>query len=75
MYPLHDNFIPPIDAIIEKLNAYSDLQVQTFATATVLQGEYGAVMRALNESIAWSYENHGKAVFAIKLIPGYEPDG
>lgn len=74
MYPLNEDFIPPIDAVIEKLNSFPSIQVNTFATATTLIGDYDTVMDALKETLAWSHEKHGKAVFVTKLIPGYEPE-
>ncbi len=74
MYPLCDNFIPPIDAVIEKLNSFEGMQVDTFATATTIIGDYDFVMDALKETLAWSYEQFGIAVFVTKLIPGYDPD-
>lgn len=74
MYPLRDNFIPPIDAVIEKLNSFEGMQVDTFATATTIVGDYDFVMDALKETLAWSYEQFGIAVFVTKLIPGYDPD-
>ncbi|MFT4582374.1 MAG: hypothetical protein ACI915_001206 [Gammaproteobacteria bacterium] len=73
MYPLREDFIPAIDAVIEKLNSYANIKVQTFATATTLIGDYEAVMNAIKETIAWSYSNYGTAVFSAKIIPGYVP--
>jgi uncharacterized protein YqgV (UPF0045/DUF77 family) len=74
MYPLREDFVPPIDAVIEKLNSFEGMQVRTFTTATTLFGDYDLVMDALKETLAWSYEQFGMAVFVTKLIPGYDPD-
>ena len=71
MYPLKEEFIPPIDAVIDKLNSFDGLEVNTFATATTLVGEFDVVMQAITQTLAWSYENFGLAVFVAKLIPGY----
>jgi len=73
MYPLQHEFVVPIKSVINKLNSYKDLQVNTFITATTLVGDYDIVMNAIKETLAWSYEEHGTAVFVTKLIPGYEP--
>ena len=40
MYPNREDFIPPIKGFIEKINCYPGLEVQTFPTSTVVQGEY-----------------------------------
>jgi uncharacterized protein YqgV (UPF0045/DUF77 family) len=73
MYPLREEFIPAIDAVIEKLNSFANINVQTFATATTLIGDFEEVMNAIKETIAWSYSTYGTAVFAAKIIPGYTP--
>lgn len=73
MYPMRENYIPPIDAVIEKLNSYAELNVETFATATILVGENAAVMNALVETIEWSHAQFGTSVFVAKIIPGYPP--
>ena len=74
MYPLQDEYLPPIDAVIEKLNSYDGVAVHTYATATTVFGEYDRVMAILAETLAYSYARYGKAVFVARLIPGYEPD-
>ncbi|MGK0296537.1 MAG: hypothetical protein ACI9XC_000126 [Gammaproteobacteria bacterium] len=74
MYPLHQEFLIPIKAVINKLNSFEGIQVRTFTTATTLIGDYDIVMNAIKETLAWSYEKHGTAVFVTKLIPGYDPD-
>lgn len=74
MYPLRDNYIPPIDAVIDKFNSYKDVSVNTFATGTTILGEYDRVMEILHETLAWSHDRFGKAVFVARLIPGYDPE-
>jgi uncharacterized protein YqgV (UPF0045/DUF77 family) len=71
MYPMREEFIPPIDAVIERLNTFEDIEVNTFATATIVMGEYDPVFQCLKETIDWSYEQYGTSVFVVKLIPGY----
>ena len=73
MYPMREDFIPPIDAGIEKLNSFGNVSVETVATATIRIDDYDSVTNAIKETIAWSYTQFGTSVFAIKLIPGYEP--
>jgi len=74
MYPMREDFIPPIDRVIEKLNGFAGIKVETFPTATCLVGEFATVMAALEQTIAWSYEQFGTAVFVLKIIPGYAPE-
>jgi hypothetical protein len=74
MYPLREDYVTPIDAVIEKLNGFADVRVATFATATILSGDYEVVMTALCETIAWSHERFGTSVFVTKIIPGYGDD-
>ncbi len=72
LYPLQDHYLEFIKAVIEKLNTYDNVEVSTFPTATILIGEYGVVMAALTDVIAWSYEGYGKCVFVAKFLPDYE---
>lgn len=71
MYPLQDEYLSAIQAIIKKLNTYDGIQIQTFPTATILMGDYDLVMDALKEAMRWSVEECGKAVFVTKFLPGY----
>ena len=72
LYPLQDEYLQIIQAFIEKLNSYQGLKIQTFPTATIIGGDYDAVMDCLKESLRWSTENQGKAVFVAKILPNYE---
>lgn len=72
MYPLAENYIPPIDGFIARINDYAELKVQTFPTCTVIVGEQGRVMDVLKEAMAWSHDNYGKAIFVTKFIHDYE---
>ena len=47
LYPNNENFIPPIDSFIVRLNSYGGVKVKTFPTATIVQGEYDLVMDIL----------------------------
>ncbi|MFT6300363.1 MAG: hypothetical protein ACJA2R_000367 [Saprospiraceae bacterium] len=72
MYPNKENFIPPIDGFIKKINLYDGLKIKTFPTSTVVQGEYDFAMKAVQETILACYEEFGMAVYVVKYIPGYE---
>ena len=72
MYPNKEDFIPPINGFIEKINCYEDLKITTFPTSTVFQGEYNYAMKAVQETIAQCYKEFNMAVYVAKIIPGYE---
>ena len=52
LYPLTEDFIPPIKDVIERLNRHPDLEVVTNPMATQVRGEYETVMDALKTEIA-----------------------
>ena len=68
LYPLADDFIPPIDDVIERLNAHESLEVITNPMSTQIRGEYDEVMAALNREIKTTFESSPKAIFAIKIL-------
>lgn len=68
LYPLDENFIPPIKDVIRRLNAYETLEVVTNPMATQLRGDYDDVMNALKEEIGVTFEQVPKAIFAIKIL-------
>ena len=72
MYPNREDFIPPIDGFIRKINQFSDLNITTFPTSTVVQGEYNHAMQAVQKTIAACYKEFAMAVYVMKVIPGYE---
>ncbi|WP_339672899.1 YkoF family thiamine/hydroxymethylpyrimidine-binding protein [Dasania marina] len=72
LYPNNENFIPPIDSFIARLNQHDDVQVQTFPTATIVMGEYDRVMDILKVAMKAHREEFGMGVFVAKFIPGYE---
>ena len=68
LYPLDEDFIPPIKDVIERLNTYDEIEVVTNPMATQLRGEYDKVMEALKREIGTTFERVPKAVFAIKIL-------
>ena len=72
MYPNREDFIPPIKDFIKKINNYEDLKVVTYPTSTVVQGEYIYAMNAVQETIAFCYQEYDMAVYVAKIIQGYE---
>jgi len=68
LYPLADDFIPPIKDVIERLNANSSVEVVTNMMSTQIRGDYDVVMAALNQEIKKTFDQCPKAVFAIKIL-------
>jgi len=68
LYPLDENFIPPIQDVIARLKGHENLYVDTNAMSTQIRGEYDDVMGALSGEIKKTIENIPKAVFAIKIL-------
>ena len=68
LYPLQDDYIPPIDAIIEALNARTGLTVKTNAMSTQISGDYASVFDAIQSSLAQSVERFGQQVLVCKFI-------
>ena len=68
LYPLVDDFIPPIEDMIERLSSYKSLGVKTSLMSTQIRGEYVEVMAALNREVKSSFESADKVVFAIRNL-------
>ncbi|MBT4591273.1 MAG: hypothetical protein HOM90_03925 [Porticoccaceae bacterium] len=72
MYPNREEFIPPIDGFIEKVNRFEHLKITTFPTSTVVQGEYEHAMKAVQDTISACHHEYNMAVYVAKIISGYE---
>ena len=68
-YPLADDYKPPIRALIERLEQ-SGLEVHAGRMSTEMFGEYDEVMKVLSDTMKWSFEKYGKAVFVAKIMEG-----
>ena len=68
LYPLADDFLRPIEDIVERLNARDDVSVQTNRMSTQVVGEYEAVMTLLQDELKRCFDRVPKAVFAIKIL-------
>ena len=68
LYPLDQDFIPPIKDVIERLNARADIEVVTNPMATQIRGECETVMDVLKDEIGKTFEQIPKAVFVIKIL-------
>ncbi|MES2605473.1 MAG: histidine kinase, partial [Pseudomonadota bacterium] len=74
MYPFCSDYKVPIQGFIDRLNTLQGLRVVTTATATMVVGEFDAVMKAFSDMLEWSYRTYGRAVYVTKFIPDYNPD-
>ena len=75
LYPLSENFIPPIKDVIARFNQYSDISVVTNPMSTQLRGEFDDVMDALRKELGTTFEQVPKAVFAIRILNNPLQDG
>ncbi len=68
LYPLVDEFIPPISSFIERLNSYEGLSVMTTSTSTQVSGDYPLVMDVLGKEMQRTHEEVGQAIFVAKFL-------
>ena len=68
LYPLHPEYIPPIQDFIDRLNADPQLRVTTNSMSTQVFGDYDAVMQALVRELRPTFEDNDKAVFVMKVL-------
>jgi uncharacterized protein YqgV (UPF0045/DUF77 family) len=68
LYPLDEDFVPPIQDVIMRLNSHDSIDVVTNQMSTQIRGEYDDVMAALHKEIGVTFENVPKAVFAVKIL-------
>jgi hypothetical protein len=68
LYPLHDDYIPPIKDFIQRLNQDGRFRVLTNDMSTQVFGRYEDVMSALTREIRPTFEQDGKAIFVMKVL-------
>jgi uncharacterized protein YqgV (UPF0045/DUF77 family) len=68
LYPLHQDFIPPIQKFIDRLNTDPRLRVITNSMSTQVFGEYDAVMQTLVRELRGTLAANDKAVFVMKVL-------
>jgi uncharacterized protein YqgV (UPF0045/DUF77 family) len=68
LYPLHQQYIPPIQNFIDRLNADPRLRVVTNSMSTQVFGEYDALMQTLTRELRVTFEGNDKAVFVMKVL-------
>lgn len=73
MYPLHEDYEPPILNFIERLRKNPNVQVSTNAMSTQVTGPYDVVHELLRQEMRTSFARYGKAIMVVKFIPGALP--
>ena len=68
LYPLHQQYIPPIQDFIDRLNLDRRLRVVTNSMSTQVFGDYDAVMQVLVRELRLTFEANDKAVFVMKVL-------
>ena len=68
LYPLVNEYIPPIQSFIDRLNAYETLNVSTSSTSTQVTGSYADVMSILGAEMQRTHEEVGQAIFVAKFL-------
>jgi uncharacterized protein YqgV (UPF0045/DUF77 family) len=68
LYPLHQDFIPPIQNFIDRLNTDPRLRIVTNSMSTQVFGDYDAVMHTLVRELRSTLEANDKAVFVMKVL-------
>ena len=66
-YPLKEEFIPPIQSFIDRLNTYNDLNVETNGMSTQVFGEYDAVLAIVTKEMKAAMELP-YSIFVMKVI-------
>jgi uncharacterized protein YqgV (UPF0045/DUF77 family) len=70
LYPLDEDYVPPIKDFIGRINAHAGLSVVTNAMSTQVSGEHEALFAALAAETRRTFEAGGRAVFVMKVLGG-----
>lgn len=68
LYPLDENFIPPIKDIIDRLGQHDGVEIERNRMSTQIRGDFDVVMPVLTREIRTTFDDVPKAVFAIKIL-------
>jgi uncharacterized protein YqgV (UPF0045/DUF77 family) len=68
LYPLRADYIPTIQAFIDRLNADSRLRVVTNSMSTQVFGDYDVIFELLHREVRATFEATDKAVLVMKLL-------
>lgn len=68
LYPLRADYIPVIQAFIDRLNTDARLQVITNSMSTQVFGDYEVIFELLRRECRATFAATDKAVFVMKLL-------
>ena len=68
LYPLTQEYIPPIRGFIDRLNADGRFKVVTNDMSTQVFGAYDEVMETLTRELKPTFERDGKSIFVMKVL-------
>jgi uncharacterized protein YqgV (UPF0045/DUF77 family) len=75
MYPLAGDYRPLIQAFIDRLNTYPEVQVLTNTLSTQIWGQLDRVMEILAEEMRRVALAGPQPIFVLKVLPGLEAPG
>jgi uncharacterized protein YqgV (UPF0045/DUF77 family) len=73
MYPLTGDYRPHIQAFIDRLNTYPELEVLTNSLSTQIFGPLDRTMSILSAEIERAASAGPQLVFVAKVLPGLAP--
>jgi hypothetical protein len=68
LYPLEREFLPPIQAFIDRLNTDRRFRVVTNSMSTQVFGAYDELLPFLVREIRPTFERDGKSIFVLKIL-------
>jgi uncharacterized protein YqgV (UPF0045/DUF77 family) len=68
LYPLQEDFEPPILDFIHHLRQVTGVQVHTNQLTTQISGEYTLVMDTLRDAMGHTFQQGGTYSFVIKVL-------
>ncbi len=70
MYPLADQYIPPIQGFIDRLKSHPELQVIGNTMSTQVYGDYARVLEIVSSEMQKAHQSTPKAAFVLKVLNG-----
>lgn len=72
LYALQEDFIAPVDFLLERLNATAGLEVSTNRMSTLVYGDQTLVLTTLDSLLRELRTRFGPVSLVCKLLPGAE---